>query len=143
MNNYLDFDNSLVTGNKEIDEQHKEWIDRINKLLSNCEEGCGCKVESIKMLDYMADYADYHFKAEEKLQEEVSYPGMDLHKKKHDEFRRTVVELHEMLQEEEGPTPAFVEAVRKNVVQWLINHIQTFDVSVASYINMNLEPERI
>ena len=48
-----------------------------------------------------------------------------------------------MLQEEEGPTPAFVEAVRKNVVQWLINHIQTFDVSVASYINMNLEAERI
>ena len=68
---------------------------------------------------------------------------MDEHKKKHNEFRKSVVELHEMLQEEEGPTPAFVDAVRKNVVEWLINHIQTFDVSVASYINMKLEPERI
>ena len=143
MNNYLEFNSNLVTGNVEIDEQHKEWIDRINKLLSNCEEGCGCKVESIKMLDYMADYADYHFKAEEKLQEEVEYPALDEHKKKHDEFRQSVAELHEMLQEEEGPSKAFVEAVRKNVVQWLINHIQTFDVSVASYINMKLEPERI
>ena len=33
MNNYLEFDNSLVTGNEVIDGQHKEWIDRINKLL--------------------------------------------------------------------------------------------------------------
>ena len=145
MNNYLEFDNSLVTGNEVIDEQHKEWIDRINKLLGSCEE-CGCgdgKIEAIKMLDYMADYADFHFEEEEKLQEEVEYPAIDEHKAKHAEFRKAVGELYEMLQEEEGPTPAFVEAVRKNVVNWLVNHIKSFDVSVASYINMKLEPERI
>ena len=142
MNNYLEFDNSLVTGNAEIDEQHKEWIDRINKLLGGC-EGCGGKVEAIKMLDYMADYADFHFQAEEKLQEEVEYPAINEHKAKHEEFRKAVGELYEMLQEEEGPTPAFVEAVRKNVVNWLVNHIKSFDVSVASYINMKLEPDRI
>ena len=143
MNKYVEFDNNLVTGNAEIDEQHKEWIARINKLLGSCEEGCGCKVEAIKMLDYMADYADFHFQAEEKLQEEVEYPAIDEHRKKHDEFRKAVGELYEMLQEEEGPTKAFVEAVRKNVVQWLLNHITSFDVSVASYINMKIEPERI
>lgn len=143
MNKYVEFNNNLVTGNAEIDEQHKEWIDRINKLLGSCEGGCGCKVEAIKMLDYMAEYADFHFQAEEKLQEEVQYPALDEHKKKHDEFRKAVGELYEMLQEEEGPTNAFVEAVRKNVVQWLLNHITSFDVSVASYINMKIEPERI
>jgi len=142
MSKYVEFDNSLVTGNAEIDEQHKEWIEKINKLLSCCEEGGG-KVEAIKMLDYMADYTDFHFKAEEKLQEEVEYPSLDEHKKKHDEFRKAVGELYEMLQEEEGPSEAFVEAVRKNVVQWLIGHIKSFDVSVASYINMKLEPDRI
>lgn len=142
MNNYLEFDNSLVTGNAEIDEQHKEWIDRINRLLEGC-GGSGCKVEAIKMLDYMADYADFHFKAEEKLQEEVEYPALDEHRKKHDEFRKAVEELYDMLQEEEGPSEAFVEAVRKNVVQWLVNHIKSFDVSVATYINMKLEPGRI
>jgi len=142
MSKYVEFDNSLVTGNAEIDEQHKEWIEKINKLLSCCEEGGG-KVEAIKMLDYMADYTDFHFKAEEKLQEEVEYPSLDEHRKKHDEFRKAVGELYEMLQEEEGPSEAFVAAVKKNVVQWLIGHIKSFDVSVASYINMKLEPERI
>ena len=143
MSKYVEFDNSLVTGNKEIDEQHKEWINRINKLLGSCESGCGCKVEAIKMLDYMAEYTEFHFNEEEKLQEEVSYPAFDEHKKKHDEFRKVVGELYEVLQEEEGPSPAFVEAVKNNVVKWLVHHIQTFDVSVASYVNMHLEPERI
>ena len=87
MNNYLEFDNSLVTGDEVIDEQHKEWIDRINQLLGGCEEcGCGGKVEAIKMLDYMADYADFHFSEEEKLQEEVAYPAINEHKAKHEEL---------------------------------------------------------
>jgi len=142
MSKYVEFDNSLVTGNVEIDEQHKEWIEKINKLLGCCEEGGG-KVEAIKMLDYMAEYTEFHFDAEEKLQKEVEYPALEEHKKKHDEFRKAVEELYEMLQEEEGPSEAFVAAVKKNVVQWLIGHIKSFDVSVASYINMKLEPERI
>ena len=142
MSRYVEFDNSLVTGNAEIDHQHEEWIERINKLLGSCENGT-CKVEAIKMLDYMAEYTEFHFQAEEKLQEEVEYPALEEHKKKHDEFRKAVGELYEMLQEEEGPSNAFVEAVKNNVVKWLIHHIQSFDTSVATYINMKLEPERI
>ena len=32
-----EFDDSLVTGNEMIDGQHKELIDKINKLLDSCE----------------------------------------------------------------------------------------------------------
>ena len=134
------FDNSLITGNQEIDEQHKEWIERIQKLIRAIEKGSG-KLEAIKTLDYMADYAEFHFKAEEKLQEEAEYPGIVEHKKKHEEFRQVVKELSEMLQEEEGPSEAFVEAVRKNVVDWICNHIKAFDCSVASYINLKSHPD--
>ena len=139
---YAEFDISLVTGNKEIDEQHKEWIEKINKLLACCENGGG-KVEAIKMLEYMADYSNFHFKEEEKLQEDVDYPALAEHRVKHAEFNRTVEELHAMLEEEEGPSDAFVEAVKKNVVEWLYTHIRTFDCSVATYINMKLHPELV
>ena len=41
------------------------------------------------MLEYMADYTDFHFKAEEKLQEEAEYPALEEHKaKKHDNSRK-------------------------------------------------------
>lgn len=139
---YAQFDESLVTGNITIDKQHQEWIEKINKLIACCEDGGG-KIEAIKMLEYMADYTEFHFNEEEKLQEDVEYPGFEEHKKKHAEFKKVVEELHEMLEEEEGPSEAFVNAVQKNVVDWLYNHIKTFDCSVASYINMRLHPDLV
>ena len=129
----IEFDNSLVTGNAMIDEQHKELIGKIDKLVACCEEGGG-KVEAIKMLDYLSDYTDFHFGEEEKLQEEVSYPAIEGHKAKHAEFKKSVEELHEMLVEEEGPTDAFVAAVQKNVVDWLFDHIKNMDQALAAYV---------
>lgn len=139
---YAEFNNNILTGNETIDGQHKELIDRINKLVRTCENG-SCQLEAIKMLDYLADYTDFHFKEEEALQEEVGYPGLEEHKKRHDEFRVAVNELHEMLVEEEGPSEAFVQAVQNNVTDWLYHHIKGFDCSVAAYIHMAHLPERL
>lgn len=132
----VEFDNSLVTGNEMIDGQHKELIGKIDKLVTCCQEG-GEKMQAIKMLDYLAEYTDFHFSAEEKLQEEVSYPAIEGHKAKHAEFKKAVDELHEMLVEEEGPTDAFVAAVEKNVVNWLFDHIKNMDQALAAYIQEN------
>ena len=132
----VEFDNSLVTGNEMIDGQHKELITKIDKLVTCCQEG-GEKMQAIKMLDYLAEYTDFHFSAEEKLQEEVSYPAIEGHKAKHEEFKKAVDELHEMLVEEEGPTNAFVAAVEKNVVNWLFDHIKNMDQALAAYIQEN------
>ena len=127
------FDDSLVTGNEMIDTQHKELINRINKLLLICANETSAKREAVETLDYLAEYTDFHFNAEEKLQEEIGYPGIEEHKEKHEEVRRVVKELHEMLEEQEGPTDEFVEQVNKNVTAWLYNHIRGFDRSVAEY----------
>ena len=94
-----------------IDSQHKELIGRINDLLRSCEEEADLRA-AVKMLNYLADYTEYHFGEEEALQAAIGYPGIEEHKKKHEELRKTVEELHEMLEEQEGPTKAFVEQVR-------------------------------
>ena len=139
---YAVFHENLITGNNLIDEQHKEIIEKINKLVNTCENGT-CQIESVKMLDYLADYTEKHFQEEEALQEAVEYPGLEEHKKRHDEFRVAVKELHEMLEEEEGPSPRFVQAVQENVIDWLYRHIKGFDSSVATYSNLKNLPERI
>ena len=125
-----EFDETLVTGNEMIDGQHKELIDKINKLLDSCEVG-NDKLTAIKTLDYLADYTDFHFGEEEKLQESISYPGIEQHKKEHEKLRRVVEELHEMLEEQEGPTEAFVAQVQENVINWLYNHIKGFEIGRA------------
>ena len=130
---HLEFDQSLVTGNDMIDAQHKELIGKIDDLLTFCEESKE-KVKAIKILGYLAEYTEFHFVAEEKLQVEISYPAIDEHRKKHAEFKKAIEELHEMLEEEEGPTEEFVFAVRKNVVNWLFEHIQKMDLELAVYV---------
>ncbi len=129
---YAEFDDTLVTGNEMIDSQHRQLIEKINDLLRSCEENADRKA-AVQMLSYLADYTDFHFGEEERLQEEIGYPGIQEHKAKHEELRKTVKELHEMLEEQEGPTDAFVEMVNKNVTEWLYYHIKGFDRSVAEY----------
>ena len=136
------FDDNLVTGNEMIDGQHRELIEKINKLLDSCENGNDKRV-AITTLGYLADYTEFHFGEEEKLQETIGYPGIDAHKKEHDKLREVVKDLYNMLEEEEGPSNAFVEQVYKNVIEWLYGHIKTFDRSVAEYKYMNSNSERL
>ena len=94
----ITFDDNLITGNKTIDEQHNELIDRIQQFVSACESE-DARVKAIKMLDYLDEYTEFHFKEEEKLQKDVDYPGLEEHIKKHEEFRHTVKQLYDYLDE--------------------------------------------
>lgn len=138
----IEFDDNLITGNSTIDDQHKELIDRIRQFVESCQKG-DAKIKAIKMLDYLAEYTDFHFTEEEKLQESVNYPGLEEHRKKHEEFRKTLKSLEDFLEESEGPTDAFVSQVEANVVNWLFSHIKTFDRSVAEYIFIRENPDRL
>ena len=50
----IELNDNLLTGNKTIDAQHRELIERIAALVNACEEGDG-KMKAIKMLDYLAE----------------------------------------------------------------------------------------
>lgn len=127
-----EFDDSLITGDALIDSQHRELINRINHLLENCAQKDN-KVGAVKMLDYLLEYTEFHFGEEEKLQAGIGYPGIEEHRRKHEELRQTVAQLQEMLEEEEGPSDAFVLQVQKNVIDWLYGHIKSFDRSFVEY----------
>ena len=136
-----EFTSNLVTGNKTIDEQHKELISKINDLLDAVETSQG-QATAMRMLNFLNDYVVYHFEAEENLQKEVGYPGLADHQKQHAALKQTVADLTDMLTEEEGATPAFVEQLNKKVIEWLYKHIEGFDRSVAEYIYLAENPNR-
>ena len=113
----ITFDDNLITGNKTIDTQHKELIERIQNFVTACQNG-DSKLKAIKMLDYLDEYTNFHFKEEEKLQENAGYPEYEKHHENHEEFKKTIQELQEYLQDYEGPTEQFSELVQKNVIDW-------------------------
>ena len=136
-----EFTSNLVSGNKTIDEQHKELISKINDLLDAVETSQG-QATAMRMLNFLNDYVVYHFEAEENLQKAVGYPGLEDHQKQHESLKQTVADLTEMLTEEEGASPAFVEQLNKKVVEWLYKHIEGYDRSVAEYIYLAENPDR-
>ena len=97
--------------------------------------------EFIKAQDQVLD--EIKAAEEEALQEKAGYPERDRHHEKHEEFKKTIRELHEYLRDSEGPTEQFSELVQKNVVDWLFGHIKTFDRSVAEFIFIRENPDRI
>lgn len=138
----ITFDDNLITGNKTIDSQHQELIDRIRQFVAACESG-DSKIKAIKMLDYLDEYTNFHFQEEEELQKKVSYPELAAHYAKHEEFKKSIQELYDYLNENEGPDDQFIEQVKRNVVDWLFQHIKTFDRSVAEYIHLHDNSERL
>ena len=138
----ITFDDNLITGNKTIDSQHQELIDRIRQFVAACESS-DSKIKAIKMLDYLDEYTNFHFQEEEQLQREVSYPELARHQEKHEEFKKSIRELYDFLNENEGPNEQFTEQVKVNVVDWLFHHIKTFDRSVAEYIHLHDNSERL
>lgn len=138
----ITFDDNLITGNKTIDSQHQELIDRIRQFVTACESG-DSKIKAIKMLDYLDEYTNFHFQEEEELQKKVSYPEISSHHAKHEEFKTSIQELYDYLNENEGPDDQFIEQVKRNVVDWLFQHIKTFDRSVAEYIHLHDNSERL
>ena len=131
---FIEFDDTLITGNDTIDNQHKELIDRISKFVHSCEDGADIAT-SLEMLDYLKEYTSFHFSAEEKLQEDVSYPGLAEHRKKHEEYKATLEALSSSLKEK-GADANTSEEIKESVVDWLFNHIKVFDRSVAEFIHL-------
>ena len=77
------------------------------------------------------------------VQKKVSYPEFSGHHAKHEEFKTSIQELYDYLNENEGPDDQFIEQVKRNVVDWLFQHIKTFDRSVAEYIHLKDNSDRL
>lgn len=138
----IEFDDNLITGNETIDTQHKELIDRIKQFVTSCEKNEGSD-KACQMLDYLIEYTNFHFSAEEQLQKDVKYPGFDTHKEKHEEYKATLAELSSSLKEAGDSSDALVDQIKESVVDWLFNHIKLFDRSVAEYIYITENPDRL
>ncbi|HUW64806.1 MAG TPA: bacteriohemerythrin [Spirochaetia bacterium] len=88
----IQWQESLATGIREIDDQHKELFHRVNALLDACSEGRG-KGQIPTLLEFLADYVVTHFSTEENYIALHSYPDAASHKALHAEFTKSVAAL--------------------------------------------------
>ena len=126
------WDKRLSIGITLIDEQHKSLIKKLNDVSSAIDNGLGQR-EVSKTLEFLTEYADFHFSAEEKAMKDNDYPGIERQKIMHQEFMDTLSNLEQVF-EEEGSTSALSDAINNFLFNWLTSHIQGLDKEFGDFL---------
>jgi hemerythrin len=118
------------TGIIEIDKQHQKFVKLINDVYEMVEKNDVISLE--KLLIELSNYADYHFKTEERLFSENKYveEETELHLKKHDQF---ISSLNKLKKEKQYSDMNRAYKLADLLRKWLINHILVYDMRYANY----------
>jgi len=121
----------LAVGIAEIDEQHQQWIQRLNDVAAAIAAKQG-PVEIGRTLEFLSDYTKQHFATEEQLMAAAHFPGLQAQRAQHEELTATLQELLRDFQEE-GATPKLAEAVDTYLGNWLLRHIRERDLEFGEF----------
>ncbi len=121
-----------AVGHPVIDEQHRKLFDAANRLFDAMKAGNGREVVS-PLLNFLADYVDKHFKAEEALMASSGDPDTWRHQGEHQAFVATFQKLAAQY-EREGAGPVLSIQLQRTVSDWLMDHILKVDRRLGQHL---------
>ncbi len=122
-----------------FDDHHKALFDAINRLYDAIPEGydqenAASVVEKNAIqqsFDFLLQYTEYHFKAEEDELKKHEYPHYAEQKKSHDFFKNKIIVAIEDFQNSGEIEIEFLEFLKR----WLIDHILVLDRRYSNFLN--------
>jgi hemerythrin len=118
----------MSTGVDEVDTQHKQLIDKLNELFDALESGApDAKVKD--MLNFVGQYATWHFSKEEDCMDQYECPFAEANKEAHATFLGVFQGIAERV-EAEGVTSALAIETQQEVANWVRNHIIKIDTKL-------------
>jgi hemerythrin len=127
------WDDSLSVNVAEIDQQHQRFISIANALSDSLRQ-CKGPHSVANVINELIDYAEVHFKTEEKYFDRFGYPDAGSHKVEHSVFLDRISAVKSRLDEGEGILS--LEMLRF-VSNWLLNHINSSDKKYSKFLNDN------
>lgn len=127
---------TMATGVEEIDAQHRELIDHLNeffRLMQQGKAGDGLG----EFMDFLAQYAAWHFRHEEGCMEEHRCPAAAANKQAHANFIQIFKGYRKKL-ESEGPTTGLVIEVQRKISDWVRNHIIRTDTQLRQCVRQKV-----
>ncbi len=115
----------------EVDFQHQYFLSEINKINIFYTEGYR-NVKISDILQEIINYAVFHFKSEENLMIEHEYPGLELHKKEHEDlYNKLLVHSVNIDGQEEN-----LEDLYEFLVDWFVEHTTKEDQEFGKFYNL-------
>ncbi|HLC65542.1 MAG TPA: bacteriohemerythrin [Candidatus Nanoarchaeia archaeon] len=135
---------SMSVNEKTIDIHHKRLLDHLNKL-SVLLSGKGLDIGPIReTLHFLRSYITEHFTYEVAYMEKHNYPGLEEHKKIHQEYinfyENFKVKFDGLYSEKYlsfRKNEELLEEARKFLSEWFVHHIAETDRKYAEFIREN------
>ena len=124
-------------GVEAIDEQHMELFKNLGdfiQLVQNKGLAWEDRLDKAKeTLVFLQDYVVYHFDEEEKLQEKIGYPGLEVHREAHRKFKAGINDYVEIFSQG-GFTEEKMQEFSAKLMTWLIMHVGKMDQEIGKYV---------
>lgn len=117
----IEWDDGSSVGVKIIDEQHRHFIDIMNRLYESLDKGDASKVPGL--LTDLKNYTDYHFGTEEKYFADFNYDGAIEHIAAH---RDLVVKVNEFISRKDDQVVVGYDLL-DFLTHWLADHLDNMD----------------
>ncbi|MDH5556005.1 MAG: bacteriohemerythrin [Alphaproteobacteria bacterium] len=113
-------------GDDHLDDQHKGLIELIDMLENESRMG--------EVLERLEVYVDEHFRDEERILENASYPDIVAHKQQHKAFEEWLAVSRRAFREPEVAS-MLRDSIRAYLKSWLVNHIMVSDKDYSSWLD--------
>jgi hemerythrin len=122
----------LAVGVPQIDDEHKELFDRVNRLL-DAMALAKAREEVQPLLGFLADYVKVHFGGEQRLMQQYRYPAATEHLGQHAFF---VAEFQGLAAEVQraGPSALLTIKLNKLLCDWLRDHVGSTDKKFGEFL---------
>lgn len=127
------WNDSLSVGIAEIDRQHKQLIDQLNKLVDAMHQNRG-KDEIQQIVWFLDLYVSQHFGFEEGCMNRYRCPVASQNANAHAQFIATLKEIKEELNKK-GSSLALAIKVNEQLLDWFVNHIKRIDKELKPCMN--------
>ena len=126
----IEWNSTLSVKVKQFDEHHQILVTAMNRLHDAMLKDQGRTVLS-DLLGELADYAEFHFTAEEGAMERTEFPRLDAHRIEHKLFIEKIETFqHDLAANRCNPTFVF-----RCLAEWLAHHIKETDQQYSGHLN--------
>lgn len=127
------WDESMLIGVAQIDDQHRKLMEAVENLMYACKEGKDNESIRRSLNDVITLNKD-HNRDEENLMERCIYPALSTHRRLHAQFKMRLDALKDEYKRT-GLNVATIGKIKALLVEDFIYHISSDDKKIGEFIN--------
>jgi hemerythrin len=121
----------LELGVEEVDAQHRALYANVNRLLEAM--AAGRSADLVSILDFLGTYVHEHFRTEERIMRESTYPNLERHAALHRAFASDLGERVDAYRAR-GATASLAVDLCAWLTDWLREHLRGEDAELGRWL---------